>query len=331
MKVALFQGFDSFHYELLGFVIEYFYYHTIDNFEININIYTHQNLHSTQWKEFYQTIFPISERKKINWKPIHLYGTCNEELTFLLTDDDRSFPTQNNMKTKMIVFNHTPTIRIERNCEEIINVRPFCNTFRWVLPTYKILNTKEKLELISGKDKIHIAIVGETNKLASIPKLRKLFPIKNQNIIFHIMSRKIHNDYSGSSCNFVQTYPNIKTSKMFDILKFCSFVVCFDIKDKDYTNNTLSGAIPLSFSCLCRLIIPQNWNDEYKFQSPITYDSTKSEQIAHIELVTEESIQQVFDELDILLKRRNYIFDSIFQFQFQFQLQHPTKLKAFGI
>ena len=132
--------------------------------------------------------------------------------------------------------------------------------------------------------------------------------------MFHIMSRKIYNDYEG--CNFVQAYPNIKTSKMFDILKICSYVICFDIKDKDYTNNTLSGAIPLAYSCLCRLVIPQNWNNEYKFQSALTYDSINSEQI-HVENLSKDSVKQVSDELDTLLQRRNDIFDSI--------------LKTFGI
>lgn len=306
MRISLFQGFPHFHFELLGFVIEYFY-ENIDKFE-EINIYTHQNLHANQWKEFYETFF--SKHDKISWKPIHLFGSRNEDFVFLLTDDDKFFPAGNS-NAKIVIFNHTPFIRNNMECKEYINVRPFRNTFKWVLPTYKILNTKEKNEILSQSDKIHIAIVGETNKLASIPKLRKLFPTQNQNIMFHIMSRKIYNDYEG--CNFAQAYPNIKTSKMFDILKICSFLVCFDIKDKDYTNNTLSGSICLSFSCLCKLIIPQNWNNEYKFQSAITYDSdsTKSEQI-DIKKLSKDSVQQVFDELDVLLKRRNDIFDSIF-------------------
>ena len=98
---------------------------------------------------------------------------------------------------------------------------------------------------------------------------------------------------------------------MFDILLKCSYMVCFDIKDKDYIHKTFSGTIALAFSCLSRLIIPQAWNEQYKFQSVITYDTHETKPLITENLTTKD-IQDISNELDILLGRRNGILDDIF-------------------
>jgi hypothetical protein len=78
MKIAIHQGFD-FHYEMLGYILEYFISSKID-----VDIYCPENNKSNEWKNFYQNIFKakISFINPLNMNP------DNYDLIFLLTDDN---------------------------------------------------------------------------------------------------------------------------------------------------------------------------------------------------------------------------------------------------
>ena len=58
MKVCIFQGLEIYHYEMIGYLAEYF----INN-NIHFEIISNKNEISLEWKNYYNLLF----NKNINW------------------------------------------------------------------------------------------------------------------------------------------------------------------------------------------------------------------------------------------------------------------------
>ena len=66
----------------------------------------------------------------------------------------------------------------------------------------------------------------------------------------------------------------------------------------------MSGAIPLAFSTGCQLIIPQEWQEVYKFKSAIPYTMNDTIMLQNVNL------DDVYNELNEQILHRNTVFDA---------------------
>jgi GR25 family glycosyltransferase involved in LPS biosynthesis len=297
MKVSIFNGFN-FHYEMIGYVIDYF------KSNILLDIYTPISNISIEWKEYYENVFNI----KLNWYNVNDYDPANYDNIILLTDDDYSFKEEwlKNHSTKIICINHNGS-RIRRRTSYHIgtryfNLRPQCN---WAIPSYQIINIEEKKKILKENNKINILMLGTQNTPHSENILISLFD-NFDDIEFHIINRMIPYKYTKQN---ISIYQNCSVDAMISIAKKCDYILCVDYTlenghiNKQPIHNSMSSSVPLSFSIGCQLIIPSAWNDYYKFKSAITYDDM-------IHLNKETKLNDIYDELNEIILHRNNTFNN---------------------
>ena len=83
MKIAIYHGFKIIHFEMLGYLIEYFL-----KSKINIDIYADNiNINDLEWNEYYDKAFNIN----MNWIDCKIFNHEQYNYIILLTDDDFSF------------------------------------------------------------------------------------------------------------------------------------------------------------------------------------------------------------------------------------------------
>jgi hypothetical protein len=102
---------------------------------------------------------------------------------------------------------------------------------------------------------------------------------------------------------------------MFDIVKKSNYILCIDIPENpNPIANSMSGAIPLSFSYGCQLLIPDIWQKYYNFKSSISYLDNHVQNNGQSKLTLNKNINldKIYNELYELIHYRNNIFDSIF-------------------
>ena len=298
MKIALIQGFPYFHYEMLGYLIEYCIVTNID-----FTIYTLINQISEEWKVYYESLF----KRQLPWSIITSFAHQHYDYIIIATDDDICY--LSTMKyfepintTKIVTIEHSPKIRTppvyKRVCVRF-NGRLDCE---FALPVYYNINLQDKIKMLSEEPKINVTIVG-----ATFPKskeiLQKLFTNYSE-IQFNIITRVYKNELEGESN--IKIFKNCNTSLMMDIVQKSEYILCCEENPK-HCFEIMSGVIPLAFGSRCRLIIPKAWNEWYCLQTPIEYCSESK-----IQLLKEIDHDQIDKETYDLISKKNRIFDKIF-------------------
>jgi hypothetical protein len=291
MKIAIYHGFNLFHFEMIGYIMDY-----LINYKINFDIYSFNN---KEWKFLYEKIFNIYKE----WLNPMEINISNYEYIFLITDDDISLNNKLfdiNYK-KIICINHYDIIR-RNNVYEYINTRFFCNSLinKWALPCYNYISKIDKYNLLVNK-KINIACIGIHNMPISEDHLKSLFN-NFFDINFHLIAR--HINIKINKYNNIKLYIDMNTNDMIDLLKICNYILCFN-NSYDLIYKCMSGCIPLSFTLGCKLIIPNIWNKYYNFKSCITYDNN---------IILDNDLNYLnilYDEQNDLINHRNNIFNNI--------------------
>lgn len=295
MKIAIYHGFLVIHFEMIGYVIDYFRSSNID-----IDIYSPLNDIGIEWRDYYQSVFKIP----LNFLNPESINPEIYDLIFLLTDDDYSFKEewiQQYGSSKVITIDHTKFYRRDPVLMKIAvrfsNVRPHID---WALPCYQAITMNEKYNIINNEEKISVACIGQ-NVPPSGEYLKNLFE-NFEEINFYVVSRilnKSFDDYQNIYC-----YKNCSTEIMMDIFKKSSYVLCFDNPNgPDYINTNITAAVPLSFNNGCQLIMPSFWQVFYNFNSCLTYDNSK------LLLPKIPPLELIYDELYDLQSHRNRVFD----------------------
>ena len=287
-QFAIFHGFDDMHYEMLGYAIEYCL-----NKNSSFTIYAYESSRlGREWKEWYDC-FVIAK-----WHDPSTFNGDNYHNIILLTDDDRNFQSKWALKfsKKIICINHVSEIRL-KNMLVYIQTRPTSNGATYSLPSY-IAIKKECKNIIDNK--INIAIVGDGHRYHD--PLRVLSMFKNNNIVLHIICYKIAPYYH--NIDRIKCYEYLNATDMFKILQKCKFMMCLPVTFKNYINSSMSGAIPLAFSTGCQLIIPQEWQEVYKFKSAIPYTMNDTIMLQNVNL------DDVYNELNEQILHRNTVFDA---------------------
>ena len=302
MKIAIYHGFEIIHFEMLGYLIEYFI-----KSKINIDIYADSiNINDLEWNEYYDKAFNIN----MNWIDCNIFNHEQYNYIILLTDDDYSFKEEwliKYGKDKVIIIDHSAHIRrAEGNVLARIGTRFFSNrpSCLWALPCYNGINKKNKIDYLNKLNNINVTCIGIQNRPPSVFFLTNLFS-NFEDITFHIISRNIEEIYTGY--DNIKTYLYCPTKIMFEIVKISHYILCIDNPiNSEPIANSMSGAIPISFSYGCNLIIPETWQKHYNFKSIIEYKENSK-----ITLSKNIPLDSIYDELYYLISHKNKVFDKI--------------------
>lgn len=327
MNVAVYHGLPNMHYEMLGYLIDYFY--KIKNESIKVTYYLNVNeCEKYEWLKVYEDIFKI----KINWRSIYDFNPNNNDLIFLVTDNDYTFKQIwfINHSLKIVSINHLDINRHNYNVLlnlhlRYINSKP-CN--KWVLPCYQGINKVDKLESINKK-RIKIACVGQfippsTNYLINLFENTEELEfniICRHNIVIDNFDFTRYTNYEYSSMIRINVFINMKTEDMINLIKECSYIFCCkaynlyksNVEKKynyDRTYRTISGIIPLGLSFGCQLILPSNWNHGYNLKTTIIYNEDNPIKIKLVRQ-TKQSLDLVYNDLYNVINNKNILFDNI--------------------
>jgi len=307
MNIAVYHGFKIIHYEMLGYIIEYFL-----KSKINIDVFADTSLiNDLEWEEYYNKLFNIN----LKWLNCDKFNPENYQYIILITDDDYSFKEEwliKYGKNKVIIIDHSANIRraennvLARIGTRFFSKRPSCD---WSLPCYYGITKIQKKNIIITNDKINVMCIGIQNRPPSITFLKKLF-VNFNDIIFHIISRNIEDIYK--ACENIKTYLYCPTKIMFELVKKSNYILCIDNpNNSEPIANSMSGAIPIAFSYGCKLLIPSSWQKHYNFKSIIEYKEDTS-----LSLSNNIDLDLIYNELYYLISHRNKVFDNIIKINY---------------
>ena len=290
-KIAIYNGF-YFHYEVLGYLIEYFLQKNI-----NFDLYSTLNNSSNDWKQFYDRIF----NKNIKWLIPNTFNSDNYDIVIIATGDDYSCIY--NDKIKIIRIEHGIDYQLQyAHCR--ITTRYINNNYHWALPIFNGLSKNDKKNILDKQNKINVLILGRNNPL-SIKQLKDIF-INFDKLNLFIVSREINIEFEKENNVFV--YIKCPTSLMLILLESTHYVLCLDNPELFYSDcyaqYKISGSIPLSFSFGSRLILPKKWQNFYNFESALTYDN-------RLELDKNTNLDIIYSEKNNLINHRNNTFDNV--------------------
>jgi len=294
MKLAIHNGFP-FHYEMFGYIIEY-----CITKGIKLDIYT-LTMQENGWINFYMLVFP-----DIRFFDIQAYNPDNDYSKVILTTDydatfqDRYF-SQDWASEKYICINHSS----KNNQPKIVNqigtrffpARPSLN---FIIPVYPLIDIESKKQI----SKPRMICLG-----ANCPKnmqiFEAIFPKFREMDIYCI-------DFFSriTASSFYSPYPNIKsiyaldTLELIKIMRESDYMYISEDPYKCKITESMSGAIPLAFNCLCQLIMPERMNEYFKLKSVITYDYKNPV------VLSAPSVKGVDDEMKELMAHKYKVFDS---------------------
>ncbi len=300
-RIAIIQGFQDFHHEMLGYVIEYCIQRTS---QILFDVYVTQSRISETYEKLFNTIFGID----ITWKPIQSLHDDDYDYIVLLTDDDNSYSKLESISHKVICIDHTNVIRRKDPLHARIGTRHFPkrNQNEWALPVFTGLSLITKKDyLVSNRGKVHVCCVGVSNIPTTHSELHDWFGDSTLHVEFHFVARTIHSRHMFYNCPNIHLYENCEPDIYFEILRKCVFVLCAN-SDIDYEEDMMSGALPIAFTFGCKLIIPPPWQANLQFKSALTYSIDKKLDLTD---KSYHSLEPVFEELGELTNHRNSVFD----------------------
>lgn len=299
-------NFFPFHYEMFGYIINYCYNKNVllqskwnnenenenDNIEqqsISLTIYT-GTTNNYKWLEFYESHFKNKLNFNFEYKDLNLVEQNLNlyDCVFIPTDDDpnikHSWITSENVN-KFICLQHYYLLRnpIYKN---YIALRPYDNSIspfvNWALPCYPIVNIEEKNIILKNKENndINILILGGIREKYNHKVINRLFSLFNKKIIIHIIATYLKNEnidllqsnLSKHLTLHVHKGGGMDTCDMINIVENCDALLLDVTTNADHIDKSMSGCIPLAFSCLTPLIISTRMNSFYKFKNVIEYD-----------------------------------------------------------
>jgi hypothetical protein len=268
-NIAIFNSFP-FHYEMFGYIIDY-----CKKTSYKLTIFTNFK-NNLGWLDFYKIIFNdyIFEYKNITE---YNYLKDSFDITFVTTDDDYGFKNEW-INEKCISIEHTCIIR-RPEFKYKIATRPFITNYRdWALPCYKIFNETDKQNMLEPD--INIAIIGGKNDY-NYKLINRLQSVLKINLL--IFSRYANSfDTQQITNNNITSiiYNNTNTIELFNLLKKCDYIFSDSTNNTDHINGiSMSGNIPIAFSCLTPLIISKYNNALYNFKNVIEFDLESKDNI----------------------------------------------------
>jgi len=307
MKVCIFQGLEIYHYEMIGYLAEYF----INN-DIFFEIIANKNNISIQWQNYYNSLF----NRNLSWIFLLDFEYDSYDYIFLLSDDDPNYIGNYHIfkdicSKKIISIDHHYLIR-NNDMYSRISVRFFNNRpeNKWILPCYNGISKYNKQQILNSQNNIIVTCIGSMYP-KSIIFLKKLL-INFDDIEFNIITRKYTNELI--NVNNINIFEMCPTNLMFEIISKSNYIFCNETII-EYEKQKMSGVIPLSFSYGCQLILPESWNKFYSFTSVIEYNiNTK------IILNKNNNLDEIYNELYYLQNQKQIILSDILKLPKKYNL-----------
>jgi hypothetical protein len=319
-KIAIINGL-YFHYECLGFFIEYsIYYLKKNNYENKKptiylkyhedNGYFIKRDELLNWKQYYTNLFNLNES---NWKTYEEIENDDIDILFLTTDDDFEFKSKWVNRFKIVSLNHLLTRRIYSDSSSFLNINiRYSNILnkdneRWSIPMFNALSCIEKKSILNNRNlpkkyDIHIVCIGTHSQ--PHPDQPKIMFKNNDKILFSVINRRIEHNYE---CNpNIDSYQFLNTPNFFNILANADYILCFNY-NPDHSSITLSASINIAFSFGARLIIPNEWQEKLNIRSAISYKF--SDGSFHVPSITSEMIDTLYQEREYFINHRNTVLD----------------------
>lgn len=335
-NIAIINGL-YFHYECLGFLIEYSKYYLRnsseqsveeDNLKVacenkqpmnpiiylkyheNDGFFKNQN-ELYNWKQYYNNLFNLNED---NWRTYEQIENDDIDVLFLTTDDDPEFKIEWNSKFKVISINHFLTRRIYNNSDRFLNINIRYSNFlnknneMWCFPMFNAVSCIEKKKLLNNRRltdgyEVHIVCVGL--HFQPHPDQPRIMFKNNDKLMFSVINRRIEHNYNGVSN--IKSYEFLNTPLFFNILQNADYLLCFNYNE-EHNIFKLSASINLAFSFGARLIIPKEWQDNLNISSAISYDFKDGS--FHVPNITNEMIDSLYEERELLINHRNSVLDN---------------------
>ena len=292
MKLCIFNSLP-FHYEMFAHVLDY-----CKNKNLQIDIYTNKD-NNHGWLNMYEKEYNV-----IAWYPISFFNPDAYDYIFLLTDDDTGFNPFWNSMSKVIVTEHDGKRELFVNAYCKHQTRHFklrmppSNPDTWITPVWdnRFFKKYDKLTVIS--------IGNVSNQL----DLRKLFS-NFSNIQFILVDRDI--DCSDSS-DMVQKYNKLDASLLIEYAAKSHYILFWPTTEFSmaHKEHSTSGSFPLGFSVGTQILVPETFLKPLDLKGFIGIPEDRA-----IFLEKPVSYEEFNEQREELLKRRNRVFDGIFDTQ----------------
>ena len=318
MKICIFQGLEIYHYEMIGYLAEYF----INN-NIYFDIISFHNKISLEWKNYYNLLF----KKNINCIQLLDFDHTKYNYIFLTSDDDPNYKINHYIFNdicfeKIICIDHHYLIR-NFNVFNRISVRFFNNRpeDKWILPCYNGISKQDKQKIINNENKIIVTYIGSLYP-KSVNIFKNIF-INFDDIEFNIISRHYNNELD--NIDNIKIFKMCPTDLMINIVCKSNYIFCNE-NFQEYEKQKMSGVLPLSFSYGCQLIIPESWNKFYSFTSAIEYNKTTK-----ILLNKNTNLDDIYNELYVLQNHKQDIISNILNIPKKYDLPIINFINDLGI
>lgn len=280
-RVAIFNSFP-FHYEMFGYIINY-----CINRRFELTIYTTRQ-NEMGWIHFYSRLFQkgIPNFFPFFVKPIQLFNVefHQYDLIVLTTDDDRGFKDEW-ISEKVVKISHVNFERRPQILNTIYN-RPYDIRMPWALPCFPIVNVDDKLSKMKfSEDAIDIVLIGDYMTYQfNIFNRMQCVDNSDKKIILHFVNRRplpfqtSCRDLLNGNIS-TKFHVNLNTDDLFNLILDANYLCIECSSQPKHYHNSMSGTIPLAFSCLTPLIIDKKMNAYYKFQNVVEYDISGTEPI----------------------------------------------------
>jgi len=290
-KILVYNGFP-FHYEMIGFILDF-----SDKYNIDITLVN--KIMNNEWIELY--------KKKYKFKYLNIIPSVEElndyHIILLLTDDDMSFPNSLINNKTVCIDHYYKNRRPEINYH--IPIIPFNeNISNYALPIFEYIDYETKIKILSENKRPIITFVGDSTISDNISSLSIINNLHEFDI--YIINRRIRN--KNIKLPNIYLFENISTTKMFELF-ISSNYICFIPNNSaksivHYNCQSMTAAMPISFSTGCKLIIPKIMNKYLKLNSIVEYKPETP-----FSLDTNPSLLKTFEERNRLLSiRDNSIF-----------------------
>lgn len=304
-QVAIFNSMP-FHYEMFGYIIHY-----CQQKEHKLVIYTNfkQSLH---WHSFYVKHFSdyFFEFKDVSQFEEEKYIY---DLIVITTDDDlevkKEWFQDTRINRKLVCVDHSNMIRTPKiPYSQHLAVRPFpFNHRKWALPCYPIVeNATNRLEKWNYDNTIHVVVVGGQYNKYNVPLFNRLRSEQGSDILLSIVSRSVDREGFQDIKIPYKIYENMNTDELMHLVQRANYVLT-DCTSQQYhiKGLSMSASIPLAFSNLTPLLISQQGNKGYQFQSAIEFDLESTDDI-----VLENNCMD-FERVQIMVEERKGLMDML--------------------
>ena len=307
MKFLIFNN-GSAHFEMFGYIIDYCktYNHILDIISNNENDFLLNNWYLKHFNHSFKFITDASMiGDKVSKSKEYFY-----DYLFLTTDDhfNNYIDSINSIHhfgyKNVICIDHSFTLRNPLVLNHIATRYYKKRNINYAYPCYNVITYKDKVDICAKETSINITIIGNSNNMCPDSDYERILNLHTNVHIYHIGRCCNPAFIKPENSNRISLYENLDYNALHEILIKTHYIYIPTYLNKNYKDDTSSGAIPLAYNYGCNIIFPEKgYKEAYKLKTPIEYSSNMD-----INNIIDKA---VFVEKDTLINHRNNILNNI--------------------